>query len=156
MNTIYYYVTVHISYEQFVVPDFDQFQLDGIGFWKLFVSIHSIYIYSELYEICLRINLYSTCKLHFIFQFRLSLIVIISLRRQRLFDCYSNQTLLSTFDSYDWGWRTRQMKIRRKMDERIKNNSKVKPKFFVDKCNGFRSIWIQIETRKRFGELLGK
>jgi len=114
------------------------------------------YIYSELYEICLRINLYSTCKLHFIFQFRLSLIVIISLRRQRLFDCYSNQTLLSTFDSYDWGWRTRQMKIRRKMDERIKNNSKVKPKFFVDKCNGFRSIWIQIETRKRFGELLGK
>lgn len=37
-----------------------------------------------------------------------------------------------------------------------KKNSKVKPKFAVDKCNGFRSIWIQIETRKRFGELLGK
>jgi len=74
----------------------------------------------------------------------------------RLLDCYSNQTFSSTFDSYVWGRRTRQTKIRWKNGWMKKNNSKVKPKFSVDKCNGFRSIWIQIETRKRFGELLGK
>lgn len=80
-------------------------------------------------------------------------------------DCYSNQMCSSVFDSY-----IRLSMMRRGVEnqtggeyysknrrvESNKKNSKVKPKFAVDKCNGFRSIWIQIETRKRFGELLEK
>lgn len=46
-----------------------------------YMYILSVYMCAWSYKICLRIHSYSTFKLHFIFQFRLSLIVIISLRQ---------------------------------------------------------------------------